>query len=250
MADMPKSVSRAFSAVFGICAITWAVVVFPAFRAEIPLADTAQRILSGDRFNATQLGVIRSRLQGTSTEALPAPALSSTAVIRLLLQEEERVSNRQPSTTDIAELKRIVSAALAQSPTNSFMWLVDLSLMRLHDAHEENNIKLLRMSYWSGPNEAWIAVKRNPIALSVFSSLPSDLAAQAVSEFSGLVNARLYVEAADILAGPGWAIRDRLLARLAEVNEDHRRAFARALAAKDVEGVTVPGVSERPFHRF
>ena len=237
--------------VLGICAITWAVIVFPALRAEIPLLDAAQRILSGDKFNVTQLGAIRSQLQLASGEGLPASALSSAAVIRLLLMEDERkATNRLLSATDLAELHGAVNAALAQSPTNSFMWLVDLSLRRLRAEGKDNDLNLLRMSYWSGPNEAWIAVKRNPLALRVFSSLPSELAEQVVLEFAGLVNARLYADAADILAGPGWAIRERLLSRLVEVDEDNRRAFARVLASKDIDGVTVPGVKERPFRRF
>lgn len=251
MADMANAVWRGFSAAFGICAITWAIFVFPAFRAELPLVDAAERFLSGDKFNVAQMGALRSRLQAASTDRLPTPAQSSAAVIRLMLLEDEwRVSNGKLPAADVAEFQRVVDAVLAQSPTSSFLWLVDVWLERLRSEGRHIDLNLLRMSYWSGPNEAWIAVRRNPLALSVFSSLPNELAEQAVSEFAGLVGARLYAQAADILAGPGWAIHERLLSRLVDVDEDNRRAFARALATKDLEGVTVPGVSERPFRRF
>jgi hypothetical protein len=194
---------------------------------------------------------MKSQLQAAAARPPQASTLSNAAVIRLLMLEDEwKAGNGQPSATDFVELQAVVSAALTQSPTNSFMWLVDLWLKRLRSEDRDNDLNLLRMSYWSGPNEAWIAVKRNPLALSVFSSLPNELAEQAVSEFAGLVNARLYAQAADILAGPGWAIRERLLSRLVQVDEDNRRAFARTLAVKDIDGVTVPGVSERPFRRF
>jgi hypothetical protein len=106
------------------------------------------------------------------------------------------------------------------------------------------------MSYWSGPNEAWIAVRRNPLALSVFVSLPGDLAEQALLEFIRLVRSGLYADASNILAGPGWAIHEQLLSRLAEVDEADRRGLARALRSKDLEGVTVPGVEERPTRPF
>jgi hypothetical protein len=246
---MANSVWRSLIVLFGICAITWAVEVFPAYRSEAPLLDAAQRILSGDKFGAAQLGAIRGQLQAAAPQQ--ASALSSAAVIRMLLLEDERkAGNREPSAADRIKLQAAVSAALAQSPTDSFMWLVDLWLKRLRSEDGDNDLNLLRMSYWSGPNEAWIAVKRNPLALRVFSSLPNELAEQAVSEFAGLVKARLYADAADILAGPGWAIRERLLSRLVEVDEDNRRGFARTLASKDLDGVTVPGVSERPSRRF
>jgi hypothetical protein len=245
---MPKLVWRGFSVVFGICAIAWAVVVFPIFRAEIPLIDAAQRMLSGDKFNVTQLAAMRGQLQASPGVALQqASALQSAAVIRLQLMEDEwRASNRR-SATDLAELQEAVNATLAQSPTNSFMWLVDLWLKRLRAEDRDNDLTLLRLSYWYGPNEAWIATRRSPLALNVFSSLPSELAEQVVSEFTGLVKARLHVDAAEILAGPGWAFRERLLSRLLEVDEDNRRVFARILASKGVDGVTVPGVRERPF---
>ena len=64
------------------------------------------------------------------------------------------------------------------------------------------DLTLLRMSYWSGPNEAWIAVRRNSLALGVFPSLPGDLAEQALSEFVGLVRSGLYSACGKY---PGWA---------------------------------------------
>ncbi len=248
---MAHAVWRSFIAIFGICAIAWAIDAILVYRTDAPLADTAQRILSGDKFNAAQLSAMKRQLDAAPARPLQASALSSAAVIRLLLLEDElKAGNRQPSASDLVELQMVVSAALAQSPTNSFMWLTDLWLKRLRGESADGDLNLLRMSYWSGPNEAWIAVRRNPLALGIFPSLPSDLAEQALSEFVGLVRSGLYADAANILAGPGWAIHEQLLSRLVQVEEADRRGFAWVLESKDLDRFAVPGVAKRPSRPF
>jgi hypothetical protein len=247
---MANSVRRSFVAMFGICAIAWAIDAILVYRTDAPLAETAQHILWGEKFNASQLTAVKRRLDGVSARPVLPSALSGAAVVRLLLVEDElKAGNRQPSASDLAELQKVVSTALAQSPTDSFMWLTDLWLKRLRGESAENNLDLLRMSYWSGPNEAWIAIRRNPLALGVFASLPSELAEQALSEFVGLVRSGLYLDASNILAGPGWAVREQLLSRLVQVEEADRYAFARLLAFRDL-GVTVPGTEQRPSRPF
>jgi hypothetical protein len=249
---MAKSVWRSFIAMFGICAVAWAIDVISIYRAEASLAGAGQAILSGDKFNAAQLGALKRQLDAAPARPVQASATSGAVVIRLLLlQDELKGDSREPvALLGMADLQAAVSAALAQSPTNSFMWLTDFWIGRLHSDTADTDLNFLRMSYWSGPNEAWIAVRRNPLALSVFPSLPSDLAEQALLEFVRLVGSGLYADAANILAGPGWAVRKQLLSRLVEVDEVDRRGFARALRSKDLDGVTVPGVDERPSRPF
>jgi hypothetical protein len=249
---MVSYVWRGFIAIFGICAIGWAIDIIQIYRAEASLADTAQGILSGDKFSSAQLNAMKRQLGAAPSRPRQASALSGAAIIRLLLiQDELKAGNRQPADSlGMADLQTAVSAALAQSPTNSFMWLTDFWLTRLRSDTGDTDLNLLRMSYWSGPNEAWIAVRRNPLALSVFASLPGDLAEQALLEFTRLVRSGLYADASNILAGPGWTIHEQLLSRLAEVDEADRRGLARALRSKDLEGVTVPGVGEKPTRPF
>ena len=248
---MANSVWRSFIAVFGICAVAWAIDVILVYRADAPFAGTAELVLSGDKFSEGQLGAMRRQVDAASAKPLQPSALTSAAIIRLLLLENAlSPGNRQPSASDLADLLTVVRAALAQSPTSSFMWLTDLWLKRLSGEFVDSDWNLLRMSYWSGPNEAWIAVRRNRLALGIFQSLPRDLAEQTLSEFAGLVRSGLYVDASNILAGPGWAIHDQLLSRLVQVDEANRRRFARALASKDLDGVTVPGLDDRPSRPF
>jgi hypothetical protein len=247
---MANYLRRSIVAILGICAIAWAVNAVLVYPTKTLLSETAQRVLSGDRFNATQLSAMKHLLDTAPAGMLQASDLSNAALVRLLLLEDELKAGNQLTTLELVELQMAVRAAIDQSPTNSFMWLTNLWLKRLRGESTQADLSLLRMSYWSGPSEAWIAVRRNPLAMSIFPSLPSDIAEQALSEFVGLVRSGLYVDASNILAGPGWAIHEQLLSRLVQVGESDRRAFARAIASKDLDGVSVPGVQERPSRPF
>jgi hypothetical protein len=106
------------------------------------------------------------------------------------------------------------------------------------------------MSYALGPEEGWIAEKRNRLALALFEELPPELKAAAVREFSGLVNTGRYGEAADILTGSAWRIRQLLLSSLNSVQERHRQALASILYRRGYD-LTVPGIRQpdpRPWH--
>jgi hypothetical protein len=101
----------------------------------------------------------------------------------------------------------------------------------------------LRMSYQAGPHEGWVAVLRNYIALRYISDLPPDLAEAAVAEFKDLVASAYYQQAIEILAGPGSAIRDRLLRALGDAPLDARVQFAHS-ADQFGYDFDVPGVSQ------
>ena len=236
-----NAVWRSLIAIFGICAIAWAVDAIPTYHRDAPYTGIAERILRGDKFNAAQLDAMRRQLDATPVRPVQASALSGATVMRLLLLEDGmKADDRQPSASDLADLQMAVSATLSQSPTNAFVWLADFWLKRRQVDSADFN--LLRMSYRSGPNEAWIAVRRNPLTLGVFQSLPSELAEQTLSEFAGLVRSGLYADAANILAGPGWAVHEQLLSHLVQVDESARRSFASVLNSKNLDHVSVPGV--------
>jgi hypothetical protein len=98
------------------------------------------------------------------------------------------------------------------------------------------------MSYRLGPNEGWVALKRNPIAFANFDWLPSDLAEDGISEFVGLVRSqRFFDAAANILVGPAWRVRDQVLPRLAELSERDRKTFAQVLQSRGYD-VSIPGI--------
>jgi hypothetical protein len=238
---------RTLAAAFGICSITWAVFSSSFYGPEALFRSSAQRILAGDNFSSEQLDLLKLKIGSTSAERVRSTALSDIATIRLRLWETRQ---RAGDASDLADLKRALSTALAEDPNDSFLWLIEYGIQDIAARASDSGLKFLRMSYLTGPNEAWIAVRRNPLALAAFSSLPDDLAKQAVSEFSDLVQSGLYQDASNILAGPGWAVRDKLLGRLAQVDESDRREFAKVVGRMNLQDVVIPGVAAPPARRF
>lgn len=112
-----------------------------------------------------------------------------------------------------------------------------------------DNFKYLRMPYELGPNEGWVSLKRNGLALALFEQLPPDVADMATDEFVRLLNNGFNREAVAIFTGPGWRIRNLLFPKLKKVGEGQREAFARTLYNDgydvDVPGVIGPGQRQR-----
>jgi hypothetical protein len=245
-------VLRGLTAVFGICSIAWAVFSVTVNHAEAPFAGAAWDILRGESFDSAKLSELKQQLDSTPADQLRPVALVDVAVIRLRLLEMKLTEGAvRAGSPDFDDLDAAFAAALSRNPSNSFLWFADYWLGRVRGDATDRAIKPLRMSYETGPNEAWIAQRRNPVALGNFSSLPLDLAEQALSEFGRLVRSGLYRDAANILAGPGWPVRQQLLSRLAPLDEADRYAMARELAHKNLDGVSVPGVpDERPSRPF
>jgi hypothetical protein len=103
------------------------------------------------------------------------------------------------------------------------------------------------MSYQLGPNEGWIGLKRSPVALGAYGSLPPDLTDRALREFIALIRSSYYYETAVIFEGLGKPVRNLLLSRLSSIDIVDRRAFARSVVARNVEA-SVPGVPDGPLH--
>jgi hypothetical protein len=243
--------TRILTAILGICSIVWAIFAIPVYRAEDAFATAAQHILSRDKYSPEQMKVLKLQLDTTPVSSLRPSSLGDIVTIRLRMAEAGLTSgDARLAKLGFDDLETAVTAALAESPTNSFLWLTKYWLESTRAGNPATDLKFLQMSYALGPNEGWIALRRSPLALSAFSSLPDELAAQAVAEFAGLVRSGLYYEAANILAGAGWAVHDKLLAGLVKVDEGSRHRFAKVLESKDLDGVVVPGVEEHPSRPF
>src|SRR5262249_22254987 len=155
---------------------------------------------------------MRKRVEVEPADLKEASAARGDAVLRMFLLESDlSPGNREVSSSSYDRINSAVSGALARSPTESFLWLSAFWLKRLRAEPTESDFKLLRMSYWSGPNEGWIAFKRLPLVFGGFEALPPDLVDPAFSDFLGLIRSKDYSDAATILEGPGWALRDQLL---------------------------------------
>ena len=92
-----------------------------------------------------------------------------------------------------------IRQSLACSPADPFFWLA------LYALEPSAPLNYLTASYRLGPNEGWIALKRNPVAFANFDELPDDLRRIVVQEFVRIVEMGNTIDdAMKIFVGPAW----------------------------------------------
>jgi hypothetical protein len=232
----------------GCGAAAWAATVAPAFWKQSKLDQIADRMIRGAVFNIETLRGLVPDAIAIEQRASPTPrGLRSAAVARLGLAEEAlEAGDRDHIDSDLAALDLAVARSLSQSPADAFLWLAAFWSRNLQGRFDSDSLALLRMSYALGPREGWIAVKRNRFALALYPQLSPVLQEAVLQEFAALVASGIYEEAARILTGPGWSLRERLLERLASVDYRDRQRFANVLAEGGYDDVAVPGVEAVP----
>jgi hypothetical protein len=244
------SVARVVIAVAGAGAIAWAVVAAPVFWSERGLPAVAARIAAGETYKPETMDALEAEITRQQASLRPS-VLGKVAIFRLRRAENAiAAGDTQAMDARLDALGSTLDAALASTPSDPFLWLVLYWLSNAQNGFSQDHLRYLRMSYALGPNEGWIAVKRSPLALAIFSALPADIAESAITEFVGLTDSWLAVAAADILMGPAWQIRHVLLPRLAKLKEPVRRNFAKMLFDRGLDDVPVPGIersSSRPW---
>jgi hypothetical protein len=245
-------VARVLMVGLGGTAALWGALVFFPFWQQSSLDRIANHIIEGDPFKVEALtGLIPSLETAEQANYCRPAARRSAAIIRLRILED-MISNAERQLIDdsLNALANAVRQSITCAPTDSFLWLILFWVESTQNGFRPHYLEYLRLSYQLGPNEGWIGLKRNRMALSIFDQLPPDIAEMAINEFAALLNTGFYGEMVSIFIGPGWRSREQLLARLKGVAERHRQAFAKALYREGYD-VDVPGVQRpepRPWH--
>jgi hypothetical protein len=259
---------RVFVVALGSVAVIWGLVTLPIFWQQSGLERIAQSITRGETYPRDALAGVLPLVETTEKATLCDPAaLRGAAVIRFRLAEIGQVANaKETSGTDIQAATDSVVKALACSPSDAFLWLALYWLKTAQHGFSPEDLKYLELSYQLGPNEGWIAAKRNAVTFAMLHQLPSEARAQlaapsspflcdggpcrpsdfseiAINELAGLVRSGLYQEAAEVFAGPAWPERESILPRLASLPKADRRGFSDALVRLGHD-VNVPGVAD------
>lgn len=236
--------------VLGAVAIAWGVFVFPVFWRQSTLEQTWTRIIRDEAYKPESLLALLPLVEEAERAKHCQPtALRSAVGIRLRLVELLSADRSPELDRHVSALGNSVRTSLACAPVDPFLWLTLFWVETGRNGFAPDYAKYLRLSYELGPNEGWIAIRRNRLALGFFEELSPDLADMAVREFAKLLDSGLYNEVLALLLGPGWRLRDTLLAHLDGVAVAHRRNFARILRdggyPAEVPGFVLPE-RERP----
>jgi hypothetical protein len=226
---------RASAMLVGLIGIAWGVSQFSALRQESTIKRIADRILVGDVYNTDILLKQSSLVEPTQRPELCRPlTVRSAAVIRLRLAEisDNAALGPAPVRTNLAV--DAIRQSLACSPADPFFWLA------LYALEPSAPLNYLTASYRLGPNEGWIALKRNPVAFANFDELPDDLRRIVVQEFVRIVEMDSIDDAVKIFVGPAWDQRELILSQMDQVPLRQRQQFQAALTGAGYD-VSVPG---------
>jgi hypothetical protein len=215
----------------GLLAAWWGISNFRLLLHRSSNDELATRVLSGEVFKGVDL--LRTVEDNRDHDRCDVAALHARAILQLRNLENVAASTDGVSAARIGARDAIIDS-LSCSPADPFLWLVLSWIAKQTNPDNADVLTFLRLSYQLGPNEGWIAIKRNFIALSIFDQLPSDMADRALIEFSQLVGSGSYEEAANIFVGPGWPQREFLIGKLSKIERSHRDIFMKVLNGRGV----------------
>lgn len=235
---------RVFNISFGLIAVLWGASQFSASINDKSIERIAARIVAGDPFKAEILQNQVWRSNQIENRAFCDPsALRSVAIVRLRLLDVPSDASQDSVKIQTNAAVSSIRSSLACSPADAFFWLVLFAL------ETPAPLSYLRASYRLGPNEGWIALKRNPVAFTKFGQLPVDLRDTVLREFLGILEMGLYDEAVKILTGPAWNQKELVFSQLDRVARRHRQGLANSLAAAGYDATTVPGTENGNLRR-
>jgi hypothetical protein len=246
--------TRIFVGGLGCIAVVWGLVTLPIFWRQSALERTAQSIIGGVAYKPEALAGVLPVIEEMEKARFCDPtALRSAAIIRLRIAELSHSANAQEQfDKQIDAAAESIRESLSCSPADPFLWLALYWLETTEHGYKPQDLKYLRLSYQLGPNEGWIALRRNGITFAMLQSSPdwcdprvcilSKFSDIAINEFVRLVSSGFYDQAVDVFTGSAWPDRELILPHLAVIAEQDKRRFADVLHRRGFD-INVPGVA-------
>jgi hypothetical protein len=177
----------------------------------------------------------------------PAELHSSVVLHLAILNDGLAKKNQSLVEQSSATLDELGRNALACVPSDGFTWLTLFWLDAEKRGLRPENLAYLRMSYEVSPNEGWIAIWRNRLAMTMFDRLPPELANKALDEFVTLLDTgRSYDDMASIFESAPANLQQRIVQQLSAANPLPRQIFARVLYDRGLDvkipDTTIPGL--------
>jgi hypothetical protein len=233
---------------FGVAAGLWAFLVMPRFWTEAAAYQASSRILAGDVYSQESLAVLAASLAIDGTSGMHPASLGPKSIIQLRQTEEAIAQGEQGIfNSRLMMLDRTLIETLINTPEASYQWLALYWTENRLNGYDPRFLDYLRMSYAVGPQEGWVALKRNRIVLGLFAVLTQDLKDAALSEFVGLVRSKFYADAAEIVGSSTPVVREKLIAQLDRLKESDRLAFTKILYDKWLLDKSVGGENSMQF---
>ena len=241
-----NSLTRIFVCLLGAGAVAWGGWMLPLFWQEASTRSIAAKVLQGDSIKLQPLvEQVQQAERGTHYRFCNPVALHSVFVLRLAIMNKAIEAADQPVIqSSYNPLYDSGRAALACTPTDSFVWLTLFWLDAGRHGLNGDNANYLRLSYGFGRNEGWIALWRIRLALLMFERLPPDLASDALDDFTDIVSTgQYYGQTVEMFLNASPVVQNRIVERLQTASLTVREAFARIVHYRGMD-VAIPGVGQ------
>ncbi|RTE90033.1 hypothetical protein D6B98_26395 [Bradyrhizobium sp. LVM 105] len=234
----------------GAVGALWASYATRSFWLATPVREVSSRIVANDRFKPGVLTDVLAHLKGIDRPAILQSKFLEAEAIVILRAADETTQWSRPEESDrrMENAEDKIRTALRENPMGSFLWLMLYSVGTARNGLDPKNISYLEQSYATGPNEGWVALRRNRLALAVFPVLSTLVQSEVISEFANTVDSDFIAEAELTLIGVGWTYKERLLSALESVDLASRQALRKRLSNDGIK-VSIPGLQadERPW---
>lgn len=233
------------------CVICWVAFVSSTVWDEHSLYHVADAIVHGQTFRASSLDALGTVIQQVQFSSGASPdSVRDLALIRLHEAERSFSSGDTKQTESSSVVAALaIRRSLSLSPCDPFLWFALSWTTLIRHGDPMLAAEFLRLSYETGPREGWVSLRRNSVALTLFTFLDDNLQNAAIAEFQEMANVAPFIPVvARLIAGPGRRFQEQLLLALSLAPDDNKKELARLLPELDVD-TPVPGAvpNMKPF---
>jgi hypothetical protein len=223
-------IRRVFTLAIGCVGLVWGIFALPHSEASDEFRDLESRLLHFETFSRTALTRTLESQASQSSSACDTHSQRAMMLMEMPLAETALRSGAAGEFDQhIQSLEGRARRILGCAPRESFVWLLAFDLELLHGRLNEHAFDLLAMSYETSPNEAWIAIRRNRVAMPRLLSAPEPLRQRILFEFQQLVRNGFVDNAARTYATASASIRPLLQTQIEQLDPHQQKLFADAL---------------------
>lgn len=230
----PKASIGSASSLFlvGCLALIWGITNVAEGAASDSFLDFETDLLKFKMFSRANSVAMLDRASAQGLSACDIDAQRALLLLEIPLADgalQSGASEEFGRRTRSLELR--ARQALACAPRDSLVWLILFGLEIEHGDLSKHTFELLKMSYDTSPNEAWLSMRRITVAIPVVLAAPELLQRMIFSEFQGLIKNRMVEIPARIFSNAHAPIQALLRSRILELDPRYQRLFYDALAA-------------------
>lgn len=211
----------------------------------------ARKILNGETFSPF---VLRTVIEtgGSGVSGCDADRDRARLVLRAEVTDAVLLGDDLAAADDaVVALEEASLRLLRCSPREAFGWLMLYWTRTRLAGFGPGPVGDLERSYATGRNEAWIAIRRNPMAIGVLGRLPPALQDAALAEFRSLLQLQLFDGASRSIAAAPEPVRERLWAAARTLSVATRTKLALRLRQDGLptRALDLPDDPRRPWRR-